>query len=249
MSTAGSAYADFGMTVAQAPADARAAFIRRTYMHLAAAVYAFAALEWALFQIVPEETLQNSIAWVFSGWNSLIFFGAFIGVGYLANSWARSDASPAMQYAGLSLYVVAEARFFVPLLYIAKFYAMEIPALGKTNVISVAGVITLVMFGGLTATVMVSRKDFSFLRTALSIGGFAAFGLILCSAIFGFNLGVFFSVAMVVFACGYILYYTSNILHHYRTEQHVAAALALFAALALLFWYVLQVVISLSSRD
>jgi FtsH-binding integral membrane protein len=29
-------------------------------------------------------------------------------------------------------------------------------------------------------------------------------------------------------------------LHHYRTDQHVAAALALFASVALLFWYVLQ---------
>ena len=249
MSTAENPYAHFGMTVAQAPADARATFIRKTYIHLAAAVYAFAALEWALFQIVPEETMQSSIAWVFSGWNTLIFFGAFIGVGYLANSWAQSDASPAMQYTGLSLYVVAEAIFFVPLLYFAKDYTSNIPALGKVNVIGVAGVITLVMFGGLTATVLVSRKDFSFLRTALSIGGFAVFGLIICSIIFGFNLGVFFSVAMIVFACGYILYYTSNILHHYRTDQHVAASLALFAAVALLFWYVLRVVISLSSRD
>ena len=54
---------------------------------------------------------------------------------------------------------------------------------------------------------------------------------------------------MVVFACGYILYYTSNILHHYRTDQYVAAALALFASVALLFWYVLQIFMSLSSRD
>jgi len=249
MSTAANPYAHFGMTAAQAPADARATFIRKTYIHLAVAVYAFAALEWALFQIVPEETMQNSITWVFSGWNALIFFGAFIGVGYLADSWARSDASPAMQYAGLSLYVVAEAIFFVPLLFFAKEYTSDIPALGQVNVIGVAGVITLVMFGGLTATVLISRKDFSFLRTALSIGGFAVFGLIICSMMFGFELGMFFSVAMIVFACGYILYYTSNILHHYRTDQYVAASLALFAAVALLFWYVLQVVISLSSRD
>ena len=56
-------------------------------------------------------------------------------------------------------------------------------------------------------------------------------------------------LAMIGFACGYILYDTSNILHHYRTDQHVAASLALFASVALLFWYVLRLLMALSSRD
>ncbi len=38
---------------------------------------------------------------------------------------------------------------------------------------------------------------------------------------------------MVVFASGYILYDTSNVLHHYRTEQYVAASLALFASVGI----------------
>jgi FtsH-binding integral membrane protein len=54
--------------------------------------------------------------------------------------------------------------------------------------------------------------------------------------------------AMVVLACGYIMYDTSNVIHHYRTNQHVAAALALFASVALLFWYVLQLLMSLQRR-
>ena len=65
--------------------------------------------------------------------------------------------------------------------------------------------------------------------------------------IFGFNLGLFFSFAMVAVACAAILYHTSNVLHRYRTDQHVAAALALFASVALLFWYILQ--IFMRSRD
>ena len=66
---------------------------------------------------------------------------------------------------------------------------------------------------------------------------------------FGWALGPIFSVAMVALACGYILYDTSNVLHHYRIGQHVAASLALFASLALLFWYILRIVIALSGRD
>ena len=46
---------------------------------------------------------------------------------------------------------------------------------------------------------------------------------------------------MVAFASGSILYNTSNIMHRYRTDQPVAAALSLFASIALLFWYVASI--------
>jgi len=67
-----------------------------------------------------------------------------------------------------------------------------------------------------------------------------------------FNISVFgllFSGAMVALACGLILRDTSNVLHHYRTDQHVPASLAPFASVALLFWYVLQLVLAFSSGD
>ena len=63
------------------------------------------------------------------------------------------------------------------------------------------------------------------------------------------SLGLWFSAAMVVFAGAAILHQTSNIIHHYRPDQHVAASLGLFASVALLFWYVLQVLMSLAGRD
>ena len=69
---------------------------------------------------------------------------------------------------------------------------------------------------------------------------------IVASALAGFSLGIVFIVAMVVLMSGYILYDTSQILHHYRTDQHVAAALALFASVAMLFWYVVQLLMRLN---
>lgn len=54
---------------------------------------------------------------------------------------------------------------------------------------------------------------------------------------------------MVALACGFIIYDTSNIIHHYGTDQHVSAALQLFASVALLFWYVLRIFMSVSSDD
>jgi FtsH-binding integral membrane protein len=67
--------------------------------------------------------------------------------------------------------------------------------------------------------------------------------------IFGFQLGLLFSAAMVIFAGAAILYDTSKVMHHYEPGQHVAASLELFASVALLFWYILQIVLSMSSRN
>ncbi len=69
-------------------------------------------------------------------------------------------------------------------------------------------------------------------------------GLIVVAIIFQFSLGPIFTYAMIALACCSILYSTSNVLHHYRIGQHVAAALALFAAVALLFWYILRLFMS-----
>jgi FtsH-binding integral membrane protein len=114
-----------------------------------------------------------------------------------------------------------------------------------STVVPAAGLITLLLFAGLTVVVFTTRVDFSFLRTILIIGGFVALGLIVASMIFGFQLGVIFAVAMVGLAAGFILYTTSNIIHYYRTDQYVAASLSLFAAVALMFYYVLWILLSL----
>jgi FtsH-binding integral membrane protein len=239
-------YATFGYSVAQAEPNARVAFIRKTYIHLAAAIYAFVALTWFAQSALPLDQWLGQL-WQ-NPWFPLAFLGGFIAVSWMADYWARSDKSIGLQYAGLGLYVLAEAVFFTPLLYIAKQYSVELP-LGEVNVIAAAALITLVMFGALTAAVFVTGKDFSFLRTALIVGGIAAFGLMLDGALMGFPLGLWFAGAMVLFACGYILYDTSNVMHHYRTDQHVAASLALFASVALLFWYVLRIVMAFANRD
>jgi FtsH-binding integral membrane protein len=220
----------------------RAAFIQRTYAHLAGAVLAFVGLEAALFTLVPQQGLEQFLAAAFGSPVSwLIMLAAFVGVGYLATWWAHTSTSPAVQYLGLALYVVFEALIFVPILYVAKY------RVGDPNLISQAGIMTLCVFGGLTLAVFVTRKDFSFLGPILCVAGFVAMGAIFAAIIFGFSLGLGFSFLMVALASGYILYNTSNVLHHYRTDQHVGAALELFAALALLFWYVLR--IFMSTRD
>jgi FtsH-binding integral membrane protein len=217
---------------AEASADARAGFIRRTYGHLAGALLAFTILETLLIQLTPADLMLGLLS---SQASRIILLIGFIGVSWLANYWALSGASPGLQYAGLSLYVVAEAIFFLPLMFIATKVDVDI--------IPKAGVMTLAIVAGLTFTVFFTRQDFSFLRPILSIGFCLAFAFVLASWLFGFNVGNWFAFAMVALASASILYSTSNVLHRYRTDQHVAASLSLFASVVLLFWYIVQILL------
>ena len=234
----GDAYA---MPVSEAPAETRASFIKKTYLHLVGAILALAGIDMLIFALVPQSTLVSLTASV-GGMAWLVVLGLFMAVSWIAGKWASSGSSQAMQYLGLGLYVLAQALIFVPLLTVATFYFPE------SNIIGTAAIVTVLMVAALTAFVFITGADFSFLRGFLTIAFFGALALIGASILFGFTLGVVFMVAMIVLLCGMILYETSNIMHHYLPGQHVAASLALFASIATLFWYVLQLLMSLQ-RD
>jgi len=220
---------------AQGLVERRARFLTRTYNHLFLAILAFAGIEFALFASGIGPVLARAMM----GTSWLLVLGGFMVVSWGASHFAHRSSSLGVQYLALAAFVVAEAILFVPLLLIANMYA--------PGAIQSAGIVTLVGFGGLTAIVFVTRKDFSFLRGILFWGGIVALCLIAASVLFGLNLGTFFSVAMVGFAGAAILYDTSNVLRHFPEDRYVAAALQLFSSVALLFWYVLRLFIA--SRD
>lgn len=214
--------------------DERATFIRRTYIHLFGAILAFIALEGLFLGLEPVRNVMLPLI----GGNWWIAAIAFFAVSWVANWWAHSGVSPALQYLGLVAFVVAEALIFVPLLW----FASAIDA----SIIPTAGFLTLLIFGGLTVTVFVTGADFTFLRGILVVGSLLSIAAIVGSLVFGYGLGIWFSAAMIGLVSGFILYDTSNIQRHYRTDQYVAAALALFASVATLFWYVIRLLMSLS---
>jgi FtsH-binding integral membrane protein len=230
----------FGTSAADALPAQRAQFIRKTYLLLAAAILAFIVVEGALFVSGAAEMIATL---VFSGgaigW--LAVLGLFMLVSYIARTWATSETSKPTQFLGLGVAIIAEAVIFVPLITVAAIRSDDPFAL-----LMKAGIVTLGLFLGITATVFITRSDFSFLGPILTIGGFAALGFIVASALFGLSLGTVFAFIMVAFAGTAILYETSNVLHRFNTEQHVAASLTLFASVALLFWYILSI---FSSRD
>lgn len=232
---------DYAVAARAASSD-RAAFIRRTYAHLAGAILAFMGIEALLLNVLSEGTQLKIVQMSRGGYSWLGIMIAFMAAGWIARVWAHSETSAAMQYLGLAFYVVAWAVMFLPILIVAAHMIDK-------SVLPTAGILTLAVFGGLTLSVFVTKKDYSPLRPILSVCSWIALGVIVASIFCGFSLGLLFSFAMVALVSGYILYDTSNVLLHYRTHQHVAAALELFASVAMLFWYVLQIVMSLSSRD
>ena len=215
----------------------QATFYRKTYSHVAMALLAFIVIEAILINTVPESLIVSMVSSPFV-W--LFILGGFWLGSMLANKWTQAQ-DKSTQYRGLGIYVLLEAIIFLPMIYIA------IDLSDGLAIISQAGIITLSLFAGLTAVVFLTRVDFSFLRTILVVGGFLALGLIVAGALFRFDLGLWFSVAMVALAAGGILYETYNIKNVYSTDQYVAAALQLFSSVMLLFWYILRIL--LSKRD
>jgi len=222
--------------VARQPLDAKLEFLRRTYVHLAGTMLLFLAMAW--FMVTTE--LAGQVAALFSGgrMGMLLFLGGFMLAGWLASRMAHS-VSIGVQYAGLVLYAAFYAFFFSPILW----YAATAP--GYEGVLGQAAALTIVTFGGLTAYVFMTKKDFSFLGPALVVVSLVAVGCIVGSVIFGFSLGIWFSGLMILFACGAILYDTSKILLHYGRHQYVGAAVELFASVMILFFYILRLLMQL----
>lgn len=231
----------------------RVAFLRRTYGLLGIALVAFAVLTAGFMRFAPEASLRFS-AWALNGrFNWFIVLALFIGVGYVAERLARSETSQALQLLGLGVAVAAQSLLLQPLLWVLSYKFGDRTSAGimsgqAGSILAQGVVITLAIFVGLTLTVFLSKKDFSFLRGALTIASFAALGVIAASLLFGFSLGAVFCGAMILLMAGYILYQTSLVMSEFPPTAYVAAALMLFSTVATLFWYVLQLLMSLNRR-
>ncbi len=211
--------------------ESRSEFIWKCYAHVIGAILAFAAVEAYL---ISSGIAMNIAPAMVNNW--LMTLGAFMLVGWGASHVAHRLESTAAQYGAFALLVVAEAIIFSPAILEAQ--------MTQPGVIESAAGVTLLGSVGLVATALITRKDFSFLRGIMVWVGMLALVGIVSSLIFGFQLGTWFSVAMIGFAGAAVLYDTSNIMHHYPQDRYVAAAMALFASIALMFWYVLRLFMS-----
>ncbi|WP_089999128.1 Bax inhibitor-1/YccA family protein [Chryseobacterium taichungense] len=211
----------------------KADFYKKTYLHVALSILAFIGVESVLLKTVPDQLIFAMFAQRYI-W--LLIIGVFWLASVLATKWSLS-LSKSTQYFGLGFYILLEAVIFLPLIKIATLYA-------GPQVIYQAAMLTIAMFAGISTVAFTSKRDFSFLRNIIVIGGFISLGLIVGGMIFSFNLGLWFSVGMVILASATILYQTSKLKDSYSTNQYVGASLQLFASIMLLFWYILSILMS-----
>mgnify|MGYP001811733372 FL=1 len=213
----------------------RAAFIWKCYAHVVGAILALVAIETYLFSSGAAYPIANAMLQ-----SPMVVLIGFIALSWGAGHVAHRLESTMAQYAAFGAFVALWAIMFVPILAMAL--AMDAQRGG--SMIESAAITTVVGCVGLIATVMITRKDFSFLRGILVWGFFVAIALIAMSYFFGWNLGTWFSVGMIGFAGVAVLYDTSNIMHHYPEDKYVAASMALFASIAMMFYYILRLFMS-----
>lgn len=218
--------------ISQQPEQVRTRFMTRVYIRLLFGIAGFILVEYLLFTTGMAEAITGLVA----STNWLLILGGFMVVSWMANSFAYRASSPPVAYGGYALLIVANALLFATPLWVAA----STPALDGT--ITTAAQISLIAFAVLSFIAIRSAKDFSFLRPFLLWGGLLALGAIVASVLFGFTLGVWFPIAMIAFAGAAILYDTHKIYHRYPPHMETQAAMNLFSSIALLFWYVLQLV-------
>lgn len=226
------------LPIADAAVDVRFDYMRRTYGYLMAGIAVFVAIEVFLFSTGLGYDLADLI-FGFGGIGWLVILGGFSIVNWLATTYALKAETAGGRMTAYGAIILAQALIFTPMLAIA----FSIPELEGT--VGQAAAISTVGFVGLSGVAITSSKDFSFLGSMLKWLGVAALVLIVVSVFVGFNLGAWFSVAMIAFAGGAILWETQQILRTYPEGTELLASIQLFSSVMLLFWYVLRLVMSM----
>jgi FtsH-binding integral membrane protein len=238
----------------------RVMFLRKTYAHLGGALIAFAVVTAAMMKYATELSLKLSFAGTGGVGAFILVIGLFMLVNWGAQRLAMSETSRGLQYLGLGLAVVLWSVLAQPMIWytIVKFgHTSEIvsgdgihAALSAKAalVLGEATIVTLAIFIGLTITVFLTKKDFTFLRGILTISVFALIGVSLASMIFGFSMGMIWSGLVILLMAGYILYQTSLVASYFRPTQHVAAAVMLFTTVVTLFIHVLRILAEANRR-
>ncbi len=120
---------------------------------------------------------------------------------------------------------------------------------GMGGIIPIATGATAAIFGGLSAYVHISKKDFSFLGGVLFVGliGMLLIGLATMLFHLPMSMTLYSGFGVLLFS-GYILYDTSNLVRRYQDDQVVIATIALYLDFLNLFLNVLRLLGSGSRR-
>ncbi len=173
------------------------------------------------------------------------FFGQHYFIGFLVMMGAIFGASAVRHVKGLNVAALfGMATVLGVVLAPSLFYATLRAGVGQTlssSPIRDAFLLSAGGFTGLTAYALTTKKDFSFMRGALTMGFFVVFGasllnIFLGSAVFGLAIS---SVVVFVFG-GYVLYNTSQMLRS-GEDDAVGAAITLYVNFLNIFLALLNI--------
>lgn len=198
-------------TAAQASLSERMGFIRKVYaLFFVATLFAVGGVALA-FSFPPLMIFAFQHPWI----------ALFLMLGAVMGAQAVRHV-PGVNLAVLFGFTTLTGVIISPLLSI----------IGRENPASIvqAGVLTVGIFGGLTAYAFISKRDFSFLRGMLVTGLIVIIlaGLLNVLLVGSLGLGFAVAVATLLLFAGFVLYDTSNIIHRYPTNEYVAGALSLY---------------------
>jgi FtsH-binding integral membrane protein len=212
-----------------AAVNERIGFLRRTY----GALLMQLCLTGATTSVVIKTGLITPSTW------PIVLIAGLVGVIFVVPRLIVPSASKATQWAGAGLVIGFFGFSLAPLVMIAP-----------PGVLLQAFILTTCAFTGLTMYVLTTRKDFSAWGGALWMGFFAVLGIGIISMFFG-GLGSgmmpIYAGAVVLLFGGFILYDTSNILHRFPVNAHMAASVTLLIDFVILFKYI--AILLMSARD
>lgn len=219
-------------TAAFAAASERADFLKKVYSLLFVGVMGFAATLWAAAHVPLVNGWAMSMAELIYGnrWGWAIYMAIFIGGSYVVHSVAEQKPLGGIAYGA---WMVLLGLLISPIvLFVAG-------TEGGGVLINQASILTAVVFLGLTAYVLYTGKDFSWLGGILTMAFWTIVVVSVIGMFMGFSLGLWFSGLIVLFSAGHILYDTSMILNRLPTSMPMTGAIWLFTDVVLLFKHIL----------
>ena len=226
---------DSGGFAIHAAVNERVGFIRKTYAHLAVELLGVFLVAWMAVTVPALRAISVALLT-----NILFYIAAIFGVSFVSRKLMEGNRAVSTQYFGAGLWVFFLGMLVAPLALIAE------ARFGSLAVLGEAFVLTGCVFGGLTAYVFISKKDFSFMGSALAMISMIMFGVMIISAFMG-GLPSIWSLLMVVLMGGWVLYDTSNVLKHRRVDQYVAASVDLLVDFVYMFFHI--ALLLMSGRD
>lgn len=262
-SPAGMSYAMAGGGAAASPAAApgaiappltsqRVAYLRKVYGLLGVAAFIALSAGWASIALGPTETMTSPegasvevplLVSLMLG-NRIVMYGAFglLFVSTLgASAVSKVRVVNVIALMGVALLMGVELS---PMVFVAQ-YAAGLGATLSSNPVRDTLVMVMCVFSGITGYIFVTRKDFSWMSSILSMGTMVVFGACILTFVFKtevFSLAVASTGALL--SIGMLLYVTSYIFRNSEMDDAVGDALALLVQLRNLFMFLLRILMS-----